>query len=896
MKTRKYRLAACLLCAVLAFTTLFGASAATENIATRRDSLTWKVENDTLVISGTGMMKNYTMAFSEKDSEGRSFLKGSTAPWNDEHFTKVVIEEGVTGIGDCAFYHNLSLTSVSLPETLVSIGDCAFTWCENLQEINLPDSLEVIGGSTFTDCTALKSIVLPARLKEIPGSLFCNCSSLTDVIVPDSVTAIRDDAFSGCSSLERIVLPASVAEIGANVFDACSYLENIIVEKDSFAERYCLDNKLPLVYTDELSRPAVSEAADEGISWRVENDTLIISGTGKMENYREITGPNGYLISTAPWYDSLFTRVIVEEGVTALGDCAFWNKTGITSITLPESLTSIGAKQFCLDGNLAEINLPDSVTFIGANAFSGCDALKSIRLPASLKKIEYGTFYGCNGLLEITVPDSVTSIESSAFNRCINLEKVVLPASVTDINNNVFDECGNLQDITVLKGSYAEQFCKDNNLPYTGVDKLPEQSEATDTGKAGLSWKVQNGTLTISGTGLMEDFEYTLTEPDADGRQRITGTTAPWDHEQFTRVVVEEGVTSLGKMAFYNHTGITDVILPESLVYIEANAFQSTGLSHITIPGSVRQIGASAFWHCIHLKEVTLPDSVTIIDTRAFMNCIRLEHINIPASIRKIGFEAFADCGGLKSITVAKGSSAEQYCIENRLPYDYGDGSPVHVPVVNTSISWKVENGTLTISGIGAMDDYQEVFGTHGTTGRGEFAGSSAPWDEENFSHVVIENGITSVGEHAFDNKMSVESVTLPESLTVIRKEAFGGCTNLTEIIIPESVTSIETNAFSLCLRLKSVILPDSLQEIGFGAFQGCESLKEIRIPGSVSHLGAYAFTKCVSLESAVIPASVTEIEDNIFKGCENLKTVVVEKDSAAEQYCIDNNLPYSYE
>ena len=443
--------------------------------------------------------------------------------------------------------------------------------------------------------------------------------------------------------------------------------------------KYCLASSLlciVLAFTMIFSVNAEAQsntAQEDPLAWKVENETLIISGTGKMEDYSEVVNSEGYLVTTAPWYDVKdCNRIVVEEGITTLGDLAFWNKTRVRSITLPESLVSIGESTFAANCFLKEINLPDSITYIGRGAFWGCHVLTSIRLPASLKKIEDSTFGGCESLLEITIPDSVVSIDFHAFKGCTCLETVILPPSVKLISADAFAECDNLQNIIVVKGSYAERFCIDQKLPYTGVEELPEQQESADSVKAELSWKVENDTLTISGTGMMEDFERILSEPDARGNRYTRGTTVPWNQEKFTRVVVEEGITSIGDLAFDGFRTLTSVSLPESLLYIGKEAFYGDEeLTEINFPDSVTHIGGYAFIFCNKLKNVVLPESLRFLDYLAFYECAGLEHVTIPASVHHIDDSVFSNCPNLKHITVVKGSYAEQYCIDNDLPYEY---------------------------------------------------------------------------------------------------------------------------------------------------------------------------------------------------------------------------------
>ena len=126
--------------------------------------------------------------------------------YNNSDVKKIVIEDGVTSIGDYAFRGCSSLTSITLPDSVTSIGDCAFVFCVGLSSITLPDSVTSIGDSAFKNCSSLTSITIPDRVTSIEPYAFDNCSSLTSITIPDSVTSIGESAFSNCSSLQTISL------------------------------------------------------------------------------------------------------------------------------------------------------------------------------------------------------------------------------------------------------------------------------------------------------------------------------------------------------------------------------------------------------------------------------------------------------------------------------------------------------------------------------------------------------------------------------------------------------------------------------------------------------------------------------------------------------------------
>jgi len=135
---------------------------------------------------------------------------------------------------------------------------------------------------------------------------------------------------------------------------------------------------------------------------------------------------------------------------------------------------------------------------------------------------------------------------------------------------------------------------------------------------------------------------------------------------------------------------------------------------------------------------------------------------------------------------------------------------------------------------------------------------------------------VTRIGEYAFQEKTSLTSVTIPNSVTSIGGGAFYGCTSLTDVTIPNSVTNIAANGFAWCTSLTNVTIPNSVASIGGGAFYVCTSLTSVTIPNSVTSIGSDAFFFCTSLTNVTIPNSVTSIGDYAFSGCTSLTSVTI--------------------
>ena len=319
------------------------ASAATSG--TCGDNLTWKLDNGTLTISGTGEMKNYSGNLNQ------------SAPWhsNIKSIKSVVIEKGVTNIGDYAFSWCNSLTSITIPNSVISIGRDAFDNCSSLTSITIPNSITSIGYGAFEACSGLTSVTIPNSLTSISDSVFSRCDSLTSITIPSSVTSIGTGTFNFCSSLTSIIIPKSITSIGQAVFSNCSSLTNITIPnsvtfigEDAFNNCSSLEN----IKVDDKNKYYSSIV---GNLYNSDKTKLIQYAIGKN--------------------DKTFN---IPIGVTSIGKDAFSNCSSLTSITIPNSVTSIGFGTFENCSNLTSITIPNSMTSIGYKAFKDCSSLKDV--------------------------------------------------------------------------------------------------------------------------------------------------------------------------------------------------------------------------------------------------------------------------------------------------------------------------------------------------------------------------------------------------------------------------------------------------------------------------------------------------------------------------------------
>ncbi|MBR0575076.1 Ig-like domain-containing protein [Proteiniclasticum sp. BAD-10] len=311
------------------------------------DNLTWSLDaNGVLVISGSGSMFNYSNEVSPfydlRDSVREVIIDNGVTSVGDQAFkectsiTSVFLPLSVITIGNGAFWKCTNLVNIEIPSGLTTIGFFAFRECKSLKDIQLSDSIVNFGTSIFYDCTNLKNVILPSNISAIPAYTFAFCSSLLSIDLPDGLLSIGKYAFISCLSLSRVDLPESITTIDANAFDSCISLTNILL----------------------------------------------------------------------------------PEGLVNLGESAFSSCRSITSINLPDSITRIRYATFNDCSSLVEIILPESILQIENQAFSNCLNLRSINIPSKVSSLGYMVFSDCRSLKSISLSDRITTIDSSSFNGC----------------------------------------------------------------------------------------------------------------------------------------------------------------------------------------------------------------------------------------------------------------------------------------------------------------------------------------------------------------------------------------------------------------------------------------------------------------------------------------------
>lgn len=556
------------------------------------------------------------------------------------------------------------------------------------------------------------------------------------------------------------------------------------------------------------------------------------------------------------------TEITVPSSVLLLGRYAFNNCKALYKAEL-QSTADIPMDCFYECAALTSINIPNGVTNIGERAFYNCTSLNKVTLPDSVTDIESDTFYGCSSLEEVVFSANLTHIGTWAFYNCTALKRVVLPSGVTFIGYNAFYNCSSLENIVIPdsvtyigdKAFYNTAFYNDetnweNDVLYIGRCLIKANLWWSDLPK---QYSVKAGTRVIAD----EAFEGNCMESVLLPNSVFTiGHSAFKDCRYLKAIEIPDSVNDIRSCVFENCTALKSIALPNGLTEIPYGMFRScAALESVNIPNSTTIIANDAFANCTALKNIVIPDSVTtigetyssggafrgctslttiqlsnnatMIGDRAFFGCTALKHITIPDSVTDIGQSTFENCAALESVTIGHQVSR----IDFNTFKDCASLTDIRIP----------NNVT--------------------------YIGGSAFLDCTSLKNIEIPDSVTYIGEKAFFNtayyntESNWENSALYIGHHLIKaKETINGT-----YIVNGNTKTISPRAFENCISLASITIPYGVNYINYNTFYGCSALENVSIPDSVTSIGSYAFYDCPSLTSVTIPGSVTDIGECAF-------------------------------
>ena len=439
------------------------------------DSVSWKIDGGVLTISGSGKMAD--------------FDKESDAPWYSQraNIKKVVIDDGITYIGQYAFVDFNSLERVEIPKSVTEIGALAFnvdidisedgpvnsvyykgdvaSWCK-IKFYSISSSPCYNGGKLFFNGTEAVNLTIPGSVSSIPEDAFYGCSSLKSVTMSEGVKNIGSGAFYSCENIASVTIPKSLMTSGENAFSYCRALNDVYyngdiaswcrIEFKFFSSNPC-DNGCNLYFN---KKPAGAQSIPEGLT-EIGDFTFL-----GCKNLTGIVIPKSVKSIGRSAFDSCtgLKSVTLSEGLETIGFCAFNGCTGLTSITIPSSVKQIEAFAFDDCSSLKKVDYKGDLAkwcgikleavsanpcFNGASLSFNGTAVKDLTIPGSVKSVSNYAFTGCSSLTSVKISKGVTGIGECAFDSCKNITSVEIADGVKSIGTLAFTDCSKLTSITI---------------------------------------------------------------------------------------------------------------------------------------------------------------------------------------------------------------------------------------------------------------------------------------------------------------------------------------------------------------------------------------------------------------------------------------------------------------
>ncbi len=611
--------------------------------------------------------------------------------------------------------------------------------------------------------------------------------------------------FVDCWRLFDIFLPSTITDMRKNSFKGVN--SNVVVHC-AFAEWQT--NSFPLYWNyDVNSRVEVEYGVKVPENALTIQDGLVFS-LGEAEDELIVTSALASFDGNIPdtvYFNSKTYRV---TGIADIGNC--------TELKIGQYIDYIADEVF---ENVTSISLsPDNQSFaIDDGVLYSIDhtsiicivnkSVTSLVIDSRVQNVEFGLLKDFNSLIDLTIPfvgASENDTENIHFGYIFGASsysehykyvpsslKTVVVTGGKNIGNDAFRNCSSIESI-ILPDSLTD--IGDN--AFYGCSKLA------------IVTINENNSVYASQDGILYNKEKTqfVYIPNA-----LSGA-----------ITIPDGITSIDSSAFAERRSITSV----------------------TLPDSVTSIGDSAFSDCRSLTSIIIPDGVITIGERAFYYCNLLTSVIIPDSIRSIGDNAFSGYNKLQYNEYENayylGNSDNPYVALIQAKHTGIESCTLHENIkviASKAFQYCSDLTSMTFPFLGAdKNDADNAYLSY------MFGKSGIP---SSLKTVVITGGM--IGDNAFKNCSSLESITLLNNVTNIGTYAFSYCSSLTSITLPDSVTSIGGYAFYNCSSLASITLPDNVTSIGDGAFRNCSSLTSITLPDSVTSIGEYAFYDCNGLQ-----------------------------------------------
>lgn len=663
-----------------------------------------------------------------------------------------------------------------------------------IDSIIIDSSVKSIASNCFAlnqnPIEGLRYVQINPGITKLEEQVFFYDYDLKQVILPDTVTSIGKECFAHCTGLKRLEISAKEApSVEEDAFKAVNPDLIIYVTADNAIgyDKEPWSNFTVLIQGQQICpETSFGDNMTYEINWE---GTLNIKGSGPMPDFTDM--------NSCPWKNlrDKIRKIVVSDGITHIGNYAFTQCTKVKEIELPSSLVSIGLSSFGQTRSLTEVTLPEGLQTVDEIAF-----------------VE-------SGMEKLVLPSTILSIGKEAFSYCTKLrtvESMALTGPETD--SSAFADSGCSPETASLY--LQEEADKDSYdcMPWKNYFRIYYLGSILASGKCGAdaNWRLYStGTMVVSGTGPMDDYEALK----GNGWVAVGEYNTPWNsyRNKIKNLIVDEGITRIGEMAFHDCHFLVKAELASSVDTIGMNSFSlDTNLESVIIPegSELKRIESSAFASCRNLDGFVFPEKLEVIGNSAFAaygSYSGVEHIELPASVREIGPKAFVNAKYINSYSVAEDN-----------PYYTSSGGVLFNKDMTELIAYPpYKGGMYTVpDSVTSIGDYAFYAST--------------------VSIVKFPDGLTSIGTSAFEYSVCQDLYTDTDLEWLLEQDVVFGITNPYALVIPASLKSIGDSAFKYCDGIKRIYLrPLMAPEIS--EYEWIEFDKILRAPlGSNGYDGDY--------------------------------------------------------
>ncbi len=559
---------------------------------------------------------------------------------------------------------------------------------------------------------------------------------------------------------------------------------------------------------------------------------------------------------------------LVPPGTKSIGAGAFSGYSGFLSVSIPEGVTNISSWAFENCSGLANITIPKSTKDIARNAFFGCRKLAAFNVAAgnpSYKSLD-GVLFSADGKrlekypprklgTSYAIPGGVTAVVTLAFEQCQFLESVSVPKSLVRIEREAFSGSEKLFDRNsntnvLLVGDWAVG--RQNNAKAIDLAGVRGIADGAFEGCGDLrSVTIPMGMEFIGEDAFRRCFEEIETY--------VWDPVSEMDYPVCLRncsIIIPDSVTNIGSCAFAGCSGLSSVTIGKGISILATSVFAACPLVSVVIPDSVTVVGEEAFRYCRRLESVTIPDSVTTVKASAFYNCDRLYNEN--SAVWSV--DGWVVGGKLGSVYSEVESG---YYERNTISILNARG--IADDAFSGFVPNRDEEGNRDDEIRFQNRDSLEIVTIGDTVKR---IGTGAFRNCEMLTTMSMGKGVQDIGDSVFDGCGNMRGLSIGSGVVRIGACAFRGCTSATEIILPASLEQIGDNAFDGCSGVGSLTIGTGVVSIGAYAFRGIAEIPSIVIPDSVQSIGRYAFAGCDGATEISLGSNVNTLDGTAFVGC----------------------------